>query len=104
MPAAPPAEPQVTVTLTGLEALVERVVEEKLAAALTMQEPEGWFTSAEAAAYLGVALSTIHDLACDGELPRHGPKGSRLRFRRADLDAYARRRTRSSTNANASRA
>lgn len=26
MPAAPPAEPQVTVTLTGLEALVERVV------------------------------------------------------------------------------
>jgi excisionase family DNA binding protein len=85
-------QPQVSITLTGLEAVIERVVEEKLDAALAKREPERWLTADEAAEHLGIARSTLHDLVCDGRLPRHGPKGSRLRFRREDLDAYAQRR------------
>lgn len=86
------AASDITVNITGLEDHIERVVEEKLAAALTDREPEGWLTSDEAADYLGIAVPTVHDLVSDGLLPRHGPRGSRLRFRREDLDAYARRR------------
>ena len=92
MPVVPPAEPQVTVTLTGLEALIERIVEEKLRAPLAERESDRWLTAPEAAEHLGLAISTLHDLVSDGQLPRHGPKGSRLRFRWEDLDAYARRR------------
>jgi hypothetical protein len=43
------------VSIEGLEAHVERVVEEKLAAALAEREPDGWLTSTEAAIYLGIA-------------------------------------------------
>jgi excisionase family DNA binding protein len=82
---------QVTFTLTGLEDLIERIVDERIRAALADREPDPWLTSDEAAQYLGVARSTLHDLVCDGKLPRHGVKGHRLRFRREDLDSYARR-------------
>lgn len=80
---------QLIAELTGLEALVERLVDEKVRAALAGRG-DGWLTSDEAAQYLGIARSTLHDLVCDGRLPRHGEKGHRLRFRREDLDAYAR--------------
>lgn len=79
------------VHVEGLEDHIEQVVEEKLAAALAAKEADPWLTSPEAADYLGIAVSTLHDLVCDGRLPRHGPRGHRLRFRRSDLDAYARR-------------
>ncbi len=49
----------IAVSINGLEELVERVVEEKLAA--REPEPDGWFTSDEAASYLGIARSTRHD-------------------------------------------
>ena len=77
-----------TVRIEGLEDHIERVVEEKLSARVE-HEPERWLTSDEAAEYLGVAVSTIHDLTSRGTLPRHGAKGMKLRFKKADLDAYA---------------
>lgn len=80
--------PQVTLTLLGLEDLVERLVDDKVRIAL-VDKAESWLTSDEAAKYLGIARSTLHGLVCDGLLPRHGEKGHRLRFRREDLDAYA---------------
>jgi excisionase family DNA binding protein len=48
-----------------------------------------WLDSEEAADYLGVSRQRIHNLVSQGSLPRHGAKGYGLRFRRADLDAYA---------------
>lgn len=76
------------IKIEGLEALVE----EKVAAALDARTPDtGWLDSKEAAAYLGLARSTLHDLVSDGKLPRHGEPGTKLRFRREDLDAYATR-------------
>src|SRR6266571_1421750 len=77
------------ITIEGLEELVERIVDEKVRAALPEREPNRWLTSQEAAEYLGLAVATIHDLVNDGRLPRHGEKRHRLRFRREDLDAYA---------------
>ncbi len=75
--------------IEGLDEYVEQVVEAKVAAALDSRaDVDGWFTADEAADYLKVARSTIHDLVSAGRLPRHGEKGFRLRFRRADLDAY----------------
>jgi excisionase family DNA binding protein len=82
----------VTIKLDGLEAHIERVVTEKVEAALASRDGDKWLTSDEAAAYLGIARSTLHDLVCEGRLPRHGEKGHRLRFRRDDLDRYAQRR------------
>jgi excisionase family DNA binding protein len=80
------------VRVEGLEDHIERIVTEKVAAALSGHAAaDPWVTAPEAADYLGIAVSTLHDLVCDGRLPRHGAKGHRLRFRREDLDAYARR-------------
>ena len=78
------------VLIEGLDDHIERVVEEKLVAALAAKESDPWLTTPQAAAYLGIAVSTLHDLVCDGRLPRHGPRGHRLRFRSEELDAYAR--------------
>jgi excisionase family DNA binding protein len=63
-------------------------VEERVCAALAEREPDRWLDSGHAAEYLGIAVSTLHDLVCDGRLSRHGEKGHRLRFRRAELDDY----------------
>jgi excisionase family DNA binding protein len=84
-------EPQVTLKLEGLEALIAGIVDERLSTALAEHESDRWLTAPEAAQYLGIAVSTLHDLVSGGRLPRHGPKGSRLRFKQDDLDAYARR-------------
>jgi excisionase family DNA binding protein len=78
----------ITVRLDGLEAVIEQKVDEALARARA-REDDPWFTSAEAASYLGVAVATIHDLVNDKKLPRHGERKTRLRFRRSELDAYA---------------
>ena len=80
------SQPQVSITLSGLEDLIERIVDEKLRVTLAEQSG-GWLTSDEAAEYLGIARSTLHDLVCDERLPRHG-EGHRLMFRRSELDAY----------------
>lgn len=69
--------------IDGLEELLRRVVREELAAAR-----DGWFTAKQAAEYLGVSVGRLHNLVSEGRLPRHGEKGTGLRFRRVDLDAY----------------
>lgn len=76
------------VHMEGLEELIEQKVAEALARARA-REDDPWLTSAEAAEYLGLAVSTIHDLVNDGKLPRHGGRKTRLRFRHSELDAYA---------------
>jgi excisionase family DNA binding protein len=73
----------VSVRIEGLEELVRQVVREELAA-----HREGWLDSQAAADYLGVSRGQLHNLVSAGRLPRYGERGRRLRFRRADLDAY----------------
>jgi hypothetical protein len=76
-------------SIEGLEDLVDRVVAEKVAAALDGQATEDpWYDSAAAAQYLGVSRQRIHDLTHQGLLPRIGEKGERLFFQRSTLDAY----------------
>ena len=71
------------VRIDGLEDLLRRVIRDELAA-----NREGWLSSREAAEYLGISRGTLHNVVSSGRLPRHGDPGRRLRFRRADLDAY----------------
>jgi excisionase family DNA binding protein len=63
---------------------VRRVVREELARAR-----EGWLNAQEAADYLGVSRASLHNLVSAGRLPRHGERGTALRFRPSDLDVYA---------------
>lgn len=77
--------PQVTIALDGLEALIESIVDAKLGALTHRDE---WCTAEEAADYLGVSVGQVHNLVSAGRLPRNGEKGTRLRFRRSELDAY----------------
>jgi excisionase family DNA binding protein len=74
------------VSIEGLEALIEEKVAEAVAR-LQLEDP--WLSSASAAAYLDVKRQRIFDLVSQGRLPRHGEKGTGLRFRRSELDAYA---------------
>lgn len=47
-----------------------------------------WFSSSEAARYLGVSVDTIRQLDESGELPAERTKGGHRRFSRRALDAY----------------
>lgn len=78
------------VSIPELEDHIERVVEEKLAAALDARasEDDPWLGSKAAADYMGVSVQRIHDLVCAGLLPRYGERGERLYFRRTELDQY----------------
>lgn len=42
----------------------------------------------EAAAYLGLSDSTLNQMRCEGRGPRFLRLGSRIFYRRSDLDAY----------------
>ena len=55
----------------------------------TSTREDGWLTTAEAAEYLRVSVTTVHRLKARGELPAHQetPNG-RLYFRPAELDAW----------------
>ena len=57
--------------------------------ALYPKADDPWYTSGEAATYLGIAPGTVRNLVCTGALPRHGTADTKLRFRRSELDAYA---------------
>jgi excisionase family DNA binding protein len=76
-----------TISIEGLETLIEQKVSEAVARELGRGE-DPWFNSDDAAAYLGVARSTLHDLVADGKLPRAGARKTRLRFRKSTLDSY----------------
>jgi excisionase family DNA binding protein len=75
--------------IEGLDEHIATVAEAKIAEALAARDGKVWYTAVEAADYLGLAVSTIHDYVNDGKLPRHGAKGTRLRFTRDDLDGLA---------------
>jgi excisionase family DNA binding protein len=69
--------------------LVEAIAQR--AAALVLEHLElidDWLDAAAAADYLAVSVGQVRNLVSEGRLPRHGPKGHRLRFRRSELDAY----------------
>jgi excisionase family DNA binding protein len=78
----------ITVSLGGLDDFIERVVEEKVEAALAARADDPWLNSDEAASYLRIARSTLHDLVSECKLPRVGGRKTRLVFRRSTLDAY----------------
>jgi excisionase family DNA binding protein len=48
-----------------------------------------WYTTDGAAVYLGTTPGNIRNLVHAGKLPRHGAPGTKLRFRRSELDRYA---------------
>ena len=77
----------ITLQLDGLEDLLRQVVRDELAAAR-----DSWLTSADAAEYLSCSRGHLHNLVSGGQLPRHGAKGTGLRFRRVDLDRYVEER------------
>jgi excisionase family DNA binding protein len=74
----------VQIHIDGLEDLLRRVVSEELA-----RDRDGWLDAAAAAEYLSVTRATLHNAVSAGRLPRHGSKGTALRFRRSELDDYA---------------
>jgi Helix-turn-helix domain len=76
------------VELEGLDAHIRLAVEEEVERALGAREADKWLTAPEAALYIGVAVSTIHDYVCSGALVRHGGRKTKLRFRRSELDAF----------------
>jgi excisionase family DNA binding protein len=71
------------VQIDGLETEVERLV----ARAIDKRTTE-WFNTNGAAEYTGLAPGTLRNLASSGRLPRYGSPGTRLRFKRDDLDRY----------------
>jgi excisionase family DNA binding protein len=75
----------ITLSLDGLEDLIESIVEAKLAGLAHRDE---WYTAEQAADYIGVSVGQVHNLVSARRLPRHGASGERLRFRRSELDAY----------------
>jgi excisionase family DNA binding protein len=85
----------ITVSLGGLGDFIERTIEEKVESALAARADDPWLTSNEAAAYLKIARSTLHDLVSEGRLPRVGGRKTRLMFRRSTLDEYLASRGRS---------
>jgi excisionase family DNA binding protein len=70
------------------------VLAEKLRPFLEPAQPpavDGWLTTRDAAAYLGVSVNAMHKLTADRRIPfsQSGP-GARCYFRRADLDDWRR--------------
>ena len=78
-----------SIDLTGLDGYIEEKVAEAITAALGAPVNEDpWLTSDEAAAYIGVARSTLHDYISAGTLPRHGGRKTKILVRRSELDAF----------------
>lgn len=61
-------------------------------------DPERKFSRAEAAAYLGISARTLEGWAVRGGGPRMLKLGSRVLYRRRDLDAWLSDRERASTS------
>jgi predicted DNA-binding transcriptional regulator AlpA len=85
----------------NIEALVNLLadaVAEKIAARLPQPTPQppieaAWLDTRAAAAYLGMRPKTLAEWRERGEGPKFNRVGNRLvRYRRADLDAFASRR------------
>ena len=68
----------------------------------------GYFTTVEAAIYVGLAAQTLRVLRCEGRGPRYFRLGasnrSQARYRREDLDAWLEERSFRSTSEEAAQA
>jgi len=79
-----------TALLDGLlgrlaDLVVDRLVERRE----TEDQPSQWMDARDAAAYLGVHRDTVRKLAAERAIPVHQDRpGSRLYFRRAELDEW----------------
>lgn len=77
------------VQIAGLDSFIEQRVREAVAKALGSKPDEDpWLDSKAAAAHAGVSVQRIHDAVCSGDITRHGEKGTRLYFRRSQIDAW----------------
>jgi excisionase family DNA binding protein len=80
----------------ALDRLAERLAP-RLAGRLAAGTPQadGWLTSREAAAHLGVSLHALHRLSADRRIPASQDRpGGRLYFRRSELDRWRSERSR----------
>jgi len=73
---------QVEIQTDRLEEFLRRVVREELAA---LPDSDTWFSSAQAAEYLGVTVGHLHNLR--ERVPSY-KVGGRRRYRRSELDAW----------------
>lgn len=62
------------------------------------------FRVSEAAAYLGLSVSTLNKARCAGRGPRYVKVGGRVFYRRQDIDEYLRGRLVETTDSRASAA
>jgi len=92
---APPAaasEPDQTVPArlaAHVEALVDRLVQERMNALTASQTPDPLWDVDEVAAYLGVSRRTVDTLIASGEI-KPMRVGRQRRFHRKSIDAYLR--------------
>ena len=77
------------VSIEGLDEFLKQEVAAAVKAALAARNDDPWLTAPETAARLGIAVATIYDYVQDEKLERHGEPGSKLRFRRSAIDAFA---------------
>ena len=64
-----------SITIEGLEDVVERIVEEKVSAVLAEQAVDEWLTSDQAATYLGIDYSTyLRRTMEQASLALHAPR------------------------------
>ena len=54
-----------------------------------MDTDDRWLLRKDAAKYLGLSLSTLAHMACEGRGPRYSRPGKHTRYRKSDLDAWA---------------
>ncbi len=97
--------PLTSIDQAAVEALADALAE-KIAARLPLQEVEdGWMTSAQAADYLAVPISTLRKLTAAGLIPfAQDVAGGRCYFKRSELDRWrARGATESPSTAEAQR-
>lgn len=72
-----------------IEAIAERVAE-LLAERGAQRQDDGWLDAKGAAAHIGAPVSRIYALVSADRIP-HERDGSRLLFRRSDLDSWIQR-------------
>jgi excisionase family DNA binding protein len=74
--------------IEGLDEYIDARVEAAVAR-LAGQEDNPWYTAEDAAAYLGTTVGQVRNLRSAGKLFSPSARGTKLRFRRSELDRYA---------------
>jgi excisionase family DNA binding protein len=71
--------------LPGLEDAIRAIVRQELERLAENGSADEWFSSEQAASYLGISVGHLHNLR--GKVPSH-KVGGRRRYRRSELDAW----------------